>query len=298
MLKEKELSQTIKKKKIARKNKMTLFNISVISIVLIGAVIMAAFVFFKVEFIEANGTSKYASQELVNASGIDKGDNLVFMNTDAIEKKIYLQFPYVEDVEVVKILPSTIKLNIKEAVAYYSVAYEDGYVLVSAKGKLLEIVDEPKLGTAHIKAGEIYDENGQMKFVDEDTQEYLVAIMSAISTRKEGEITEIDLSDIYRIIIMYDDRIEIQLGSPTDLEYKLKFAFEIIESESVGEYDEGTLDVSFGREINKAFLNVKENKPEGEIIPDIDDNTNNSQNGNTSEEPNIDSDRGNDIPDV
>ncbi|MFI3205821.1 MAG: FtsQ-type POTRA domain-containing protein [Clostridia bacterium] len=315
MVSEKELELLASKKKNSKKNSLTLFYIIVIIIVAFGTLAMSAFIFFKVEYIESNETSRYTSESIIELSGIEKGDNLVFLNVETIENRIYLEFPYIDEVTVTKLLPATIRIEVEEAAAYYSVEYEDSYVLVSGQGKLLEIVDEPQEGTAHIIAGEIWDNNGIMEFVDEQTQEYLSEIMDIISTREDGEITLIDLSNIYDIVITYDDRVEIQLGGASDLDYKLKFAFQIIDEGNIGEYDEGTLDVSYGREVNRAFLNVKENIPEGVIIdPELDED---SSDGTSEEEDSSDStsededistepsatpaptsNRGNDIPDV
>ncbi len=294
-------------KKPHKKQSFAFFYTLVILVVTIATLAMFAFIFFKVEYLSCESTSRYSNEEIIAFTGIEKGDNLVLLDSYRIEQNIFAQFPYIDSATVTKILPSTIEISLVEAEAYYSVAFGEGYVLVSSGGKLLELVDEPKEGTAHINAGEIRDVDGMMEFVDPKTQEYLTDIMDALSTREEGEITEIDLSNIYDIKITYDDRLVFLLGGASDLEYKIKFGFQIIDGGYVGENEEGTLDLSFGRDVNRAFLNATEITPDtptptsppvDEIPDNPDDSSQPDQESSQPEDPPIDSNRGDDIPDV
>ena len=58
------------------------------------------------------------------------------------------------------------------------------------------------------------------------------------------KITEIDLSDRYNLVILYDTRITMELGLPTDLEYKLHYAIGILDAGGIKDTEKGTLKLS------------------------------------------------------
>ena len=84
---------------------------------LAGAALVAAFgatVFFQVEHILIAGNSRYTAQEVEEASGIQLGDNLFRLNKGQISEDIRRKLPYVEELTIVRHLPSTIAIEIRE----------------------------------------------------------------------------------------------------------------------------------------------------------------------------------------
>ena len=63
-----------------------------------------------------------------------------------------------------------------------------------------------------------------------------------------GPISEVDLTNTLELSFLYQDRIRIVLGTTNDLDYKIKWAWEMVTpgqtSDSLGEEERGTLDVS------------------------------------------------------
>ena len=72
----------------------------------------------------------------------------------------------------------------------------------------------------------------------------LEEILAAIESTGITKITEIDLGDVLNIVLNYDNRIDVEFGTRTELEYKMKYAKEILEK-SIKSYERGTLDVSY-----------------------------------------------------
>ena len=111
----------------------------VLSILIVAAaVVMACVVFFRVNSIEVTGNVRYTAVEIIEASGIQMGDNLIALPRSRISAAIRAQLPYVENVALGKSLPDGVILKVTERVAAASVDSAEGRWLISAQGKLLE----------------------------------------------------------------------------------------------------------------------------------------------------------------
>ena len=59
----------------------------------IVAIIFVMSVFFKITKIEVRGNSLYSADEIIAASGIEKGDNLFFINRIAAGSRVVVKLP-------------------------------------------------------------------------------------------------------------------------------------------------------------------------------------------------------------
>ena len=124
-----------------------------LSILLIAAaVVLACVVFFRVNSVEVTGNVRYTAAEVIAASGIEMGDNLVVLPRSRVSAAICANLPYVESVSVKKALPDGVVLVVTERVAAASVESAEGRWLVSAQGKLLEL-DKGAVETIRITGG-------------------------------------------------------------------------------------------------------------------------------------------------
>ena len=73
-------------------------------------------------------------------------------------------------------------------------------------------------------------------------------LLSKAQAQGLGPISEVDLTNTLELSFLYQDRIRIVLGTTNDLDYKIKWAWEMVTpgqtSDSLGEEERGTLDVS------------------------------------------------------
>ena len=102
------------------------------------AVAVACVVFFRVNSVEVTGNARYTAEEIIEASGIEIGDNLVGLSRSRVSAAICTKLPYVEYVNIRKVLPDGVVLRVSERVAAASVESAEGRWLISAQGKLLE----------------------------------------------------------------------------------------------------------------------------------------------------------------
>lgn len=77
-----------------------------------------------------------------------------------------------------------------------------------------------------------------------ETKTVFQDLRKAIENNGLDKVTEIDLTDRYNVAILYDNRITMELGLPTDLDYKLHYAKGILDAGGVKENERGILDLS------------------------------------------------------
>ncbi len=115
----------------------------VISVVLILAVILGgSIVFFKINVIEVEGNVHYTEEEIVDASGVNLGDNLLLTRDTTVVARLLTQLPYVSSVTLSHKLPDTLMITVAESDAQAAIYDGSGsWWLMDSSGKLLELLD-------------------------------------------------------------------------------------------------------------------------------------------------------------
>lgn len=183
-------------------------------------VILALTLFFNINTINVTGDTVYSYEDVIEASEISVGDNLIFLSKTKLNDKISSELPYVGSVKIKRRLPSTLELIITKTEAYMSIASNGYYTLLDENGKVLE-KDLETVGENIILAnlGEIDSAKVGANIVlkDEKIFEKLQDVITESENAKLKDITAIDLSDIYNIKLVYQGRIILELGE-TDKE--------------------------------------------------------------------------------
>ena len=124
------------------------FLYKLLSFLIIFAAILAGCVaFFRVNRVVVSGNGRYSEADIIAASQVELGDNLLLVNRPQTASSIMSRLPYVETVAPVRRLPDTVELHITESTAVAVIRAEGSYWLLSAGGKLLEQGDVSLRGT-------------------------------------------------------------------------------------------------------------------------------------------------------
>ncbi len=111
----------------------------VLFVVIIGF-ILAFTVFFNIRRFEVRGYSVYTDAQIIEASGVSKGDNLVALNREKVEKNITKKLPYIASVEIKNGFPDKIIFVIHEDAIRSAVETSSGVILLDKDGKVLSKV--------------------------------------------------------------------------------------------------------------------------------------------------------------
>lgn len=236
-----------RKLKRRRKRRTKRLVVLLVFFVLVAMTTLSLTVFFKTQTVTITGNTRYDEDSIVEKSGIIMGENLIMLNTSQVGEALKEEFVYIEDVRVKKnIFTGTAQIVVREAEPFCTLTTEDGYYLVSRGGTILEKLSEDPEDMYTVTGLSITDDMiGRKLDTDGDEQlSVLEEIFFAIEKTGITNITEINVEDVLDIVINYENRIDIEFGTRTELEYKMKYAKEILEK-SIKSYERGTLDVSY-----------------------------------------------------
>ena len=240
-----------------KKKKRSALFAPIAFLLIVAALIFGLSVFFRVNNIEVTGNSFYTAEEIIEASGIERGDNLFFINRFAVIPRIYSRLPYVESASISRSLPNRLVIEVTESSAIACVATEDGIWVIDRTCKLLSRAEEGAIaGLIRVEGvTPVSPEVGQIIAPDEaETPRvtYLAAILRQISDLGLRErVTWVDVSNVANPSFDYLGRFTVKLGDNENIEYKFQCLLSAVEALEPG--DRGTLDLSVDRQAHLTY---------------------------------------------
>jgi len=258
-------SQSRRRRRRARRGGTPTVLVLLCVLVAMVAIITAMTIFFKVQSFTLTGQTRYSKEELVEATGIQLGDNLILFDKFGAIDRIFDACPYLDTVQMRRRYPDEIEIIVTECVPI--VMLEDlsaqipdpedseknvsvggtGWWLLDKEGKLLERVHSASHPELTRVTGITLDKpqtGEKAKFLQEDAQKPLFLLLN--TAKDDGilqDIGGVDFSQQYDIRFDYLGRFQVKLGSTENLEKKLRCLHDITENK-LGSNVRGTLDVS------------------------------------------------------
>ncbi len=248
---------------MARKVRNIMVYVAIILAVLIIAVVLSLTVLFKTEQISVSGNQMYSAEEIIEASGLKKGENIFTANKAAASERIEKAYPYIEEADVYFAIPDTIKIDIKMASPSYMVESSNGFYVVSDKGKVLELSatdDEAEVPIIEGVTALPKNPGEYLEYGSDRVSRALEEIFSAFKSLGSKNITAVNVEskdETVKLKYVYDDRIVVYLGTPDNIYYKIHTADTIIKEklDVNGSKPVGELDVSKSYETKKSYFN-------------------------------------------
>lgn len=225
-------------RKIKRKQKKQMALITVIILLSSIVAIMLLTPAFNIEKIKVHGNSVLAEEEIIRASGIVKGVNIFGVSLGSAKDNIK-SMGYIESVKVKRSLPSTIEITVVEEVGVAYIKAEEGYVIITADGRCIDITDglgkgEEKEETQNAEAPQLpvvrgmknvtYRVGNILKSEDERQMEALIACLHEFS--KYGyifDMSSIEMANLSDIKFYYRGKdLCVTVGSTEKLGYKME----------------------------------------------------------------------------
>lgn len=219
----------------------------IIMLAIVAALVFGVAVFFKVQSIEVQGNSLYSAEEIIEASAIQTGDNLLTLNKAAVGGSIKARLPYVESVSVGRSMPDTVILQVHESEAAFAVLTDTNTAwIINASGKAMEKIDTDRMKeypqiigvTIHSPAA------GQIvEAVNETEMAAALQLMSELDgTGILNETRIINVEKDYDIFLQYGGKYEIRFGGTDQLDYKVRYLVAILGE--LSDYQAGVIDLT------------------------------------------------------
>ena len=250
--------------------------LAVLAVLAVGAFVSLNLL-FKVAFFQVENfdrttpadTGIYTSDELINALNIEKNSNLFGFSTAEKTRQLVQQFPYLEQVQVEVQMPATVVVKVQPAVERFACMYSGGWMVLSDSLKILRTdVNQPDglilLSIAlptdfaptvgqNIKP-ESYNSllggeqaTAETAGLQASAMQTLTEILDGLQTYNLFDgTTAISVQDLSDIEFTYQNRVQVKLGSETNLAYKLRLAAAALADPEKGlaASDKGVLDIS------------------------------------------------------
>lgn len=242
----------------------------------------------------------YTSSQILDTLGVKVEENI--FSFDPAEKAAMLEksFPLLEQIEVKRVYPSTVVVQVTPATPAYTMQTPNGWISLSAGLKILSAeIEKPDLlvlyggdpvsvtpgdqlayalpdpalsGTAASEAassdsGAVQAEDGRV--------DALNTLLTALDDRGLlQDVTRIEYADVEEIAFLYQDRISVLLGTLNELDYKLDYAeYMLLNKEGKGcaETDTGQLDCSHVKTdgtLQAIFAQGVPELPSGYVVPE------------------------------
>lgn len=199
-------------------------------LVICAAVVMALTLFFRVDTIEVTGTERYTEKDVIEASGIQLGDNLFLLNKYEAARSIAEQLPYIdiEDIRIRRELPDTLLIDVAECGTPLAVIQNGSAWLLSPKGKIVEQLPASQAGDyAVIDGCELLapsmgtDIALSTEFANQQTS--LLALLAALDAAGlTDRVDAIHLDDLSRLTMDYAGRFSVEMEYNADYDRMLQ----------------------------------------------------------------------------
>ena len=228
-----------------------------LTLLMVAAIIFMS-LFFRVSIIQVANDTVYTDEEILAASGLEKGVNLLFINNFSAVSSIYATMPYVESVSLKRAMPNRIILEVTGSEAVACVSFGDDYWLINPNGKLLEKIDAKEaknfIRVEHMEplqpvAGEIM----QVSEADGGKDAYLYELLNTF--QKHGlskKIDWVDLEDLNDPQFGYEERFTVHLNGSEEMGLRLALAESAINQLASG--DAGILEVDASTATSRVYF--------------------------------------------
>lgn len=203
-------------------------------IIMVIAVVAACLIFFQVENVTVEGSEKYSSEEIIEASGIEEGQNMFFIRRSAIEEELTQSLPYLKTVSIHLTLPGTVRIEVTDCEPVAVLVVTNGYWFIDEEGKLLELRSSDG-GLPNVTGLSLETPTTGTEFsVDAAYKLKKTSLVDLLTALKEQDLLDgvvsIDLSEGSEVLMQYTEKYTVKIPYGSDFDYKMRAMNGIIES--------------------------------------------------------------------
>ena len=213
-----------------RRRSMGAYYFLVLLLVAGIGVALSLTLFFNIDTIKVKGESDYQPEDIIKNSGIKNGDNLIRLDAEESSQKIIRSLIMVENVKINKKFPDTLEITVEKCVPTVGIEFENGYLITSASGKILEQTESMPEGLVKIEGFEpkLTEPGTALESEDKTKNKIFSEFLDNMQENENNIIVSVNMEDKYSIQVNFDDRITFDMGNSNDIKYKLELAESVL----------------------------------------------------------------------
>ncbi len=229
-------------------------EILVSAVLMLGVLVVLCVVTYQLLFVirnlDASGSSRYTSEEILAASGVDMGDHLYSFSSRVVQETIRLHCPYIAAVDVHRTPPGSIAFDIEEEEPAYYAAFYGEIWEVSRSLRVLDPVSESdakEQGMIKLKLPEIKEaiSGKRIAFSKIRSDDYMETVLDTLQNSDLAErIGMIDLRSPYNISMACDGKYKLLFGDVNVIDTKLRLAIAVLEDELFQSDNKASVDLT------------------------------------------------------
>lgn len=233
-----------------RRGNYTLCYILLGLVLTIVCVVLSLTVFFNVHTITATGSSIYQAEQILAAVDVKTGDNLLRLNTGRISERALSLLTRADTVELKRHFPDKLEIIVTDGEPALQVSQDGIFYQFTESGRLVGI-SQSAVTNAQVVLGPDVSGLSEGQYLTDLTDEQQQTLSDWRTIRNElwnysiHDISAMDLSDELGMSLYYQNRIEIYIGTLTDMDAKMATLQAILyDSGLVGVDEVGRIDLS------------------------------------------------------
>lgn len=224
---------------------------------------------FAVQNIIVNGLDHYTYSQILDAGNLSKGKVLFLISEKRLANDLSEKYAYIKSVKLEKQYPDTITITLEAEKPQFYIEIQGEYYLLTrslkvlerylSEAKLLEAAPEvqfikvPTVSRAVVCKQLEFADIGKSRHTDE-------ALGKLLDSRLYDDVTAIDFSNRFDMTILYDNRLEIHLGSFEEFDTKLDLVLGMVSAcNKYSDKSIGKLEIIFNSDGElQGVVNVRE----------------------------------------
>lgn len=207
---------------------------------------------FSVDHIIIDGLDHYTYSQILEAGNLSEGKIMFLISEKKISESLKGKYAYIKSVKLEKQYPDTVTITLEEEEPKFYIEIQGEYFLLTRSLKVLErYYNEAKLLEAApnvqlIKVPTVARAVvcNQLEFADISKSRHTdEALDKLLKSRIYPGVTAIDFSNRFDMTIVYENRLEIHLGSFEEYDAKLDLALGMVHAYS--KQASGKLEIMF-----------------------------------------------------
>lgn len=219
--------RALRQKKLRKRRARVIFCLFLILMLLISTILCFT-VFFPIKEVKVTGSKIYTVEQILEASNIEKGDNLFSVSQDKTEILLKEKLPFIEKIEFDRTLPDTLRIKVSDAKEETVFLYKNAYYSVSKSGWVMKKYDKmPENLTVIVGVKAVCKVGAPVEIDNNDTKE-LVANLRRNLRATKMKINKIDVSNSVSIYLEVEDGITVKFGTANYIDEKIKHLAKVV----------------------------------------------------------------------
>ena len=218
---------------LKRKRRRRFLVFAFLFLLIIAAVVITSFIIFSINIIRIDNQTNYDTSEILKKAELSSGDFLLGIKEDKLKTRIMKEFPYVAEIDFGISYPDTLVMTFKAGKPDFAVEMADGtFLYLDDSYKILEQRNDTEAGVLVLKGMTVDSfEIGSVLTSDDSLEiEILSELLENLGKfGLESRVTSFDFSKKYNTIFTLDNRIDVEIGTSSDIDRKIELMVSILE---------------------------------------------------------------------